>query len=402
MNQDTYHINFENKIRLFTDSKVGLLIWMRTLKLTQEKGVIKNCYLTFQVSPETYQNIDRNSLFNLKSEIRSPISGGEFKPSFDIEIEATLDPTLLPKLAENATNAEKAANYLQQLSQEQSDHPILSTYSWYALEVKQKYDQGETGYTTLWKYLNPSLITADGIDPEKINDAMNNFAKKWADTNGLGISEDVITQGIEEMTTQMTQTFAQLTNSFSEMTEEIVSETMAEMNIAFEDLTDTFSEIVEEIDIEVEKQSIFEIVIDFFKEEEWQFQLISQQQTLHLVFQGNNGKWDCYAKAKEKEQQFIFYSICPLKTPESKKVAIAEYIIRANYGMIIGNFEMNFSDGEIRYKTSIDVEGDRLNSALIKRLVYANVTMIDEYLPGIIAIIEKNMSPVEAISQCES
>jgi len=44
-----------------------------------------------------------------------------------------------------------------------------------------------------------------------------------------------------------------------------------------------------------------------------------------------------------------------------------KFLTRANYGMMIGNFEMDFTDGEIRYKTSIDVEGDKLSSALIKR-----------------------------------
>ncbi|WP_199784763.1 hypothetical protein [Nostoc sp. 'Lobaria pulmonaria (5183) cyanobiont'] len=48
--------------------------------------------------------------------------------------------------------------------------------------------------------------------------------------------------------------------------------------------------------------------------------------------------------------------------------------------MIIGNFELDFTDGEISCKTSIDVEGDRLSFTLIQRVVYANVTMMDEYL----------------------
>jgi len=47
----------------------------------------------------------------------------------------------------------------------------------------------------------------------------------------------------------------------------------------------------------------------------------------------------------------------------SKRGAVAEFINRANYGIIIGNFEMDFADGEIRYKTSIDVQGDKLTSA---------------------------------------
>jgi len=75
---------------------------------------------------------------------------------------------------------------------------------------------------------------------------------------------------------------------------------------------------------------------------------------------------------------------------------------RANSGTIVGNFELDFAEGEIRYKTSIDVEGDRLSSALIKQMVYANVTMMDRYLPGIMSVIYSNVSPSDAIAQIEA
>lgn len=54
------------------------------------------------------------------------------------------------------------------------------------------------------------------------------------------------------------------------------------------------------------------------------------------------------------------------------------------------------------FKTSIDVEGAFLISELIEGVVYANVTMMDEYLPGILAVIENNMLPVDAIVKLES
>ena len=81
---------------------------------------------------------------------------------------------------------------------------------------------------------------------------------------------------------------------------------------------------------------------------------------------------------------------------------VSEFITRANYGMIMGNFEFDFTTGEIRYKTSIDVEGDNLSFALIKQMVYANVMMMDEYLPGIMAVIEQEVEVKEAISLVES
>jgi hypothetical protein len=109
----------------------------------------------------------------------------------------------------------------------------------------------------------------------------------------------------------------------------------------------------------------------------------------------------CYAHARDTQLQFIFYSICPIAAPEDKRSAIAHFLTLAHYGLLIGNFELDFNDGEIRYKTSIDVEGDRLSHALIKRLVYTNVTMMDEYIPGIKAVIEKGISPEEAIGAIE-
>lgn len=67
----------------------------------------------------------------------------------------------------------------------------------------------------------------------------------------------------------------------------------------------------------------------------------------------------------------------------------------------LGDSDRRWSDGEIRYKTSIDVEGDRLTPALIKRLVYANVMMMDTYFPGIQAILETGVEPEAAIDLVE-
>ena len=45
------------------------------------------------------------------------------------------------------------------------------------------------------------------------------------------------------------------------------------------------------------------------------------------------------------------YAICPLNADEDTRPVVAEYLTRANYGLNNGNFEMDYSDGEIRYKT---------------------------------------------------
>ncbi|OUL31342.1 hypothetical protein BV372_20365 [Nostoc sp. T09] len=151
----------------------------------------------------------------------------------------------------------------------------------------------------------------------------------------------------------------------------------------------------------ISKQSIFQTIINFFKSDEWEFQQLDGIPVIQLAFQGKNGRWDCYAKAIDEQAKFLFYSVFPNNTPEDKRSIMAEFLTRANLGTIIGNFELNFANGEIRYKTSIDTADEPLALSLIKGLVYTNVFMMDKYLPGICAVMEGNISPEEAIRSIE-
>jgi hypothetical protein len=120
-----------------------------------------------------------------------------------------------------------------------------------------------------------------------------------------------------------------------------------------------------------------------------------------MNFEGKNAKWSCFAQAREEQQQFVFYSLCPINTPAERRAAMEEFLTRANYGLIIGNFEMDFEDGEVRYKSSVDFEGLSLAPEAFRTAVYANVSMMDQYLPGIMQIIYSEVSPREMIDQIE-
>ncbi len=147
---------------------------------------------------------------------------------------------------------------------------------------------------------------------------------------------------------------------------------------------------------------LFDVMLEFFDQDGWVFKEIEHRRVAALGIEGKNGRFDCYVIAREEDKQLSVYSVFPVKVPEAKRYSISTFITLINYGIIIGNFEMNFYDGEIRYKTSIDVEGDNLTPTLMKHLVYSNVTTMDKYLPGIMSVIYGNVSPEEAISRIEN
>lgn len=146
---------------------------------------------------------------------------------------------------------------------------------------------------------------------------------------------------------------------------------------------------------------IYDGFLNFFKQDDWPYQEIEGRPLIRTAFAGKNGEWACFAQAREDMEQFVFYSIAPIKAPVEKRDAVVEFITRANYGMIIGNFEFDYSDGEIRYKTALDVEGGEATFTMLKNLIYINVRTMDRYLPGLMKVIYSDVSPVEAIREIE-
>ena len=113
MNSNIENYPFSKELTLTNSSNSPQKIHATSLSLTKQNNKITECHLTFSVTHQLYQRIDIEALFNLKPEIRAPLSGGNFQTSSEIQIEAILDPALLPKLAENAADANQAASYLQ-------------------------------------------------------------------------------------------------------------------------------------------------------------------------------------------------------------------------------------------------------------------------------------------------
>ena len=146
---------------------------------------------------------------------------------------------------------------------------------------------------------------------------------------------------------------------------------------------------------------ILDVVEGFLENDDWPISRVEGCAVVKTSFEGKNGQFTCYAQERVEQEQFVFYSVFPVRTPENKTHEVAEFITRANYGMIIGNFELDYSDGEVRYKTSVDVEDTEINVVLVRHMIYANVLTMDKYFPGLMRVLYAGIDPVSAIDEVE-
>lgn len=309
-------------------------------------GSLREVRLILRVTPTTYTEIAENNWFNFKLESQNQPESGSFDPNLDYFLEIALQPELLDEFP--------GVSALDTPSPDAETPVWLQEDNWFVLIVKQTQGDREISLRTFWDYLQLDRLNSVATAGNEIMQGMSNYFK------------------------------ATLSQSL-----DLPEKSEKSLNLLLEDFLE---------DLDEDNQSLTSAVQNFFNEDDWDYIASDGGSILQMAFQGEKYRWNCLAQVYEDDRQFLFYSITPIELPPERYLAMSEFITRANCSLVLGNFEMDFSNGEVRYKTSIDVEGDRLSYALINQLVYVNVLTVDQYLPGLFAVAQGTASPLDAIA----
>ena len=386
----------------FASGDTSLRVTVTSLVYVLEDSQVRACRIELCIPYAQYRKIEDEELFNLATEIQVPLSGRKLSPAATVTLEADLQPDMLPQLLAHASTSDEALAFLSQLSRSRlspgspaldnviplvtkNAHAmdggrgadlgsLVHTDSWYCRSVTQTLDDEEVGYRTFWSYFLPAPPVDENALGQRLSAAIVEFVRDALIANlspllpdSLADAGDMVRGFIEELATGS-----------------------------------IFDEDDEEGDPAPTSTALFARIVDFFRDDGWPFEADPEGCALRTECRGFNGQWTCVAYALEDAEQVLFYSICPIAATPARLAAVCEFVARANTRAAIGNFEMDCDTGQIAYKTSIDVQGDRISSALLSRLVYINVSMMGTYLPRITSVIEDEVEPAQAIAEIGS
>src|SRR4051794_6484619 len=102
---------------------------------------------------------------------------------------------------------------------------------------------------------------------------------------------------------------------------------------------------------------------------------------------GQHGSWLLVGQAYEDRGQAAVYSVLPEHVPAERRTAVALLLARVNYGLVLGNLEMDLEDGEVRFKASIDFGGSEPTDGLLRPVVATALLQFDRWLPALRAVI---------------
>ena len=95
------------------------------------------------------------------------------------------------------------------------------------------------------------------------------------------------------------------------------------------------------------------------------------------------------------------FPVRPSAGDSAEIAALAEFICRANYGLKNGNFELDFRDGEVRYKCFVDCSEQIPSQGIVRNSIAIPASMMARYSPGIINVLYKGMDAENAVKKCE-
>ncbi len=149
------------------------------------------------------------------------------------------------------------------------------------------------------------------------------------------------------------------------------------------------------------KEDNSRLIRTFLDENDWKYKYIPEKE----LYFGNVGLKNVICTIEFLICMSDTHVTAYFRLPVSAKDCLrpmAEFITRANYGLHMGCFELDFRDGEIRYKMSISntaLEANPDNE--INLMMSIPCSTIDTYSSGIIGVLSGYEEPEEAVKRCE-
>ena len=128
----------------------------------------------------------------------------------------------------------------------------------------------------------------------------------------------------------------------------------------------------------------------------------SEEAVLWGMVSGDAAQWQWVIRLCDQGSGIVSLRAgCPVKVSAKRRAAAAEYLMRANWDLNFGNFQMDWEDGEVSFRTSIPASASGVSIKAMTDLFYGPCMMMDHYLPGLLAVAVGNQDPAKAAAAAD-
>ena len=146
-------------------------------------------------------------------------------------------------------------------------------------------------------------------------------------------------------------------------------------------------------------------ITQFLDNDDWQYRPIDTDGRIEFGVSLQCKLYHADCMILVRKDGFLMHTDLNLRADdETSREAVAEFLSRVNAGFIHGNFECDMTTGLIRYRTSHFCGDNKIaiTEEQIKHTIYLNLSMVERYGNGLIAVLLGYQTPEEAIAAIET
>lgn len=148
-------------------------------------------------------------------------------------------------------------------------------------------------------------------------------------------------------------------------------------------------------------EDLFETLVGYFDRDGWKYRRMEDYSALEMGVAGENGNYRLVVLVDGERAIVRFLTFVEGKVAEPRRREVMEYVTRANYGLLLGNFELDLGDGEVRFKCSVDVEESTITYRQYQNLLFVSLATMDRYYPGLQRVLQGSADAAAAIVESE-
>jgi hypothetical protein len=122
------------------------------------------------------------------------------------------------------------------------------------------------------------------------------------------------------------------------------------------------------------------------------------EKTLTLRVRGERAVYEVFFSVDETRRQAHCFANLPALAPDDRRMAVAEAIVRANYKMALGGFEMDFTDGEVRFHNAVAMEDSTLTEQMADQMLGVSIFTCDRFHDALVRVMVAGADPAEEIA----
>jgi len=146
----------------------------------------------------------------------------------------------------------------------------------------------------------------------------------------------------------------------------------------------------------------FRALLDHCENKGLKFRANQKKKRIKLTLCRRHALYNCNLQITHDDGVFQIHLNYPVLAKDKKmRPAAAEFVARANYGMVIGNFEFDMRDGEVRYHVGHLIVDGHLEEDTIGHLISTALYTADRYFPSFMQLLFGGLTPGDAVFLAE-